>query len=63
MGYKLQEARMHVANVHDRAWRVWIVTARSRGWLRGGFTWRTKTGAVNAARKAGYVITDMLIDD
>lgn len=48
---KALEVRLIESITNKGCYKVWIKTAVGSGFLRGGFAWKTKGGAVNAAIK------------
>ncbi len=48
---KALEVRVVESTLKAGTYKVWIKTATGSGYLRGGFAWKTKGGAMNAAMK------------
>lgn len=48
---KALSVRIVESSIKKGTYKVWVKTTNGSGWLRGGFAWKTKGGAVNAAIK------------
>jgi hypothetical protein len=46
-----QEIRIVESIIKRGTWKVWVKSSNGTGFLRGGFAWKTKTGAAQAARR------------
>lgn len=40
------------SSIRKGCWKVWVKGPVGSGYLRLGFAWKTRAGAVNAAKKA-----------
>ena len=47
--FNTYRAKIVESTLKRGVWKVWIIQPHAAGWMRGGFAWRTRTGAEQAA--------------